>query len=87
MAAPVPSSEAEALIDAVDEVVLRYGGERFYAERKTHFSVGWSLKAMPLPLPRIGEGAACAHHPVTANRVVCRIGERETTFELSAAVR
>jgi len=73
------TAQVDALIDAVDQLVTRYGGERFYAERRLHFSAAWSLSALPSPLPHI---AGLSGHSVLASQVVCRMGEREATFEL-----
>ena len=42
-----------SLIDAVDQVMARYGQPRFYAERRTHISVAWSLAPLVEPLPAL----------------------------------
>jgi len=71
----------DALVDAVDGVVTRYGGERFHAERLPHFSAGWSP-----PPPRAawaGRGRAPAAHAMRLDRAACRIGERSTEFRLA----
>jgi hypothetical protein len=70
---------AEALVDAVDAVMGRYELPRFYAERRLHFSVGWSLAPLPglPPLP-----PRLSAHAVGLGDVACRVGERTTTFRL-----
>ena len=69
-----------ALIDAVDAVLARYGQPRFYAERRLHFSVAWSLVPLPSPLPPLPAAAAASH--LLLDRIECRIGERVSTFPL-----
>ena len=72
----------QRLVDTVDSVFAVYGLPPYYAERRLHFSVAWSIRELPVPLPRL------SIHPtgstVTFDRVDCRIGERVSTFQLSA---
>ena len=67
------------LFDAVDDVVARYGGERFYAERLAHFSVAWSLA----PLAAAWASRGLAGQVLRCDRAVCRVGERLTEVRLA----
>ena len=73
------------MIDAVDGVLERYGLPAFYAERRLHFSVAWSLERLPCPLPSIaasGSSGGGAALEVPFDTVECRVGERVTSYRL-----
>ena len=75
----------DALVDAVDAVAARFGGERFYDQRIPHFSVAWSLRSLaPQIASPAGDRAsrAVGGHAVRCERVEVRIGERVTEFRL-----
>ena len=42
------------MIDAVDGVCSRFEQPPFYAERRLHFSVAWSLEPLPQRAPSSG---------------------------------
>ena len=69
------------MIDAVDSVLARYGQPPFYAERRLHFSVAWSLTSLPLPLPPLPSSVAGSL--LHFDRIDCRIGERVHDFVIS----
>ncbi len=73
-----------ALVDAVDAVFARYRQQRFYEERRLHFSIAWSLAPLPRLPSRLPTAAAGAERAgLLVDSVCCRIGERTTTFRLS----
>ena len=79
----------DALVDAVDAVAARFGGERFYDQRIPHFSVAWSLRSLaPQIASPAGDRAsrAVGGHAVRCERVEVRIGERVTEFRLRTCV-
>lgn len=47
-----------AMIDAVDAVLARYALPSFYAERRLHFSIAWSLEPLAEPLPRLSHSGS-----------------------------
>ena len=63
------------------QVVVAYGSQRFYAERRLHFSVAWSLAPMP---PAATAAPALGGHELSFDQVACKIGERVTVFKLKA---
>ncbi len=69
------------MIDAVDGVCARFGQPPFYAERRLHFSVAWSLAPMP---PAATAAPALGGHELSFDQVACKIGERVTVFKLKA---
>ena len=71
------------VIDAVDAVLARYDFERFYTERRLHFSVAWSLAPL-LETPPAAR-AALAGFGLLCDAVECRVGERVTVIKLGPA--
>uniref|UniRef100_A0A7S0J8T9 U6 snRNA phosphodiesterase 1 n=1 Tax=Calcidiscus leptoporus TaxID=127549 RepID=A0A7S0J8T9_9EUKA len=77
---PDEPERLEQLIDAIDQVVVRYGAQPFYAERRAHFSIAWSLQPMGTLDARTA--SALHGHVLQCSSVVCRVGERETQLQL-----
>ena len=77
-----------SMIDAVDDVLARYALPPFYPERRLHFSIAWSLEAMPEPLPTLqlpgsASGSGSPQHALLFDGVECRIGQRVTSHRLT----
>ena len=70
------------MIDAVDGVCARFEQPPFYAERRLHFSVAWSLEPLPQLAPSGSAPPALGGSEVTFDQVACKIGERVTVFRL-----
>ena len=78
-------TELPALLDAVDAVATRFGGDRFYADRIPHFSIAWSLGPFSAQIASPARDRASrvlGGHALTCDRVECRVGERVTEFKL-----
>jgi hypothetical protein len=94
-AAELPSrrpgyAEVCRMIDAVDQVMERYGLPRFYEERRVHFSFAWALAPLLPPAGAAGWTAAVgslASCTLELDTVACRLGERVTSFKLAAPRR
>lgn len=71
-----------SLVDALDAVLVRYGAQPFYAERRLHFSVAWSLQ--PLASKAVAACAMPAGFGVACDAVQCRVGERVTPIKLGS---
>ena len=67
------------MIDAVDGVCKRFDQPTFYAERRTHFSIAWSLEEIRRPT---GPPVLSAHE-LCLESVACKIGERTTLIKLA----
>ena len=71
------------MIDAVDGVCARFDQQPFYAERRLHFSVAWSLEPLPQRAPSSGMAPpSLGSSEVAFDQVACKIGERVTVFRL-----
>lgn len=75
------------MIDAVDGVCARFDQPPFYAERRLHFSVAWSLEPLPQRAPSSCSSSGMAppslrSSEVAFDQVACKIGERVTVFRL-----
>ena len=67
-----------SLIDVIDSVLARYSLPPYYAERRLHFSVAWSVQPFPASLPKLPASAASSTLPF--DTIECRIGERVHRF-------
>ena len=72
------------MIDAVDGVCARFDQPPFYAERRLHFSVAWSLEPLPQRAPSGMAPPALGTNEVAFDQVACKIGERVTVFRLKS---
>ena len=71
------------LVDAVDAVLARFGAPPFYAERRLHFSVAWSLDALPAErFAAAADAAALGGFEVRCAAVSCKIGDKTTEYAL-----
>ena len=71
------------LVDAVDAVLARYDAPPFYAERRLHFSVAWSLDALPAErFAAAADTAALGGFEVRCAAVSCKIGDKTTEYAL-----
>ena len=71
------------LVDAVDAVLARYDAPPFYAERRLHFSVAWSLDALPAErFAAAADAAALGGFEVRCAAVSCKIGDKTTEYAL-----
>ena len=71
------------LVDAVDAVLARYDAPPFYAERRLHFSVAWSLDALPAErFAAAADSAALGGFEVRCAAVSCKIGDKTTEYAL-----
>ena len=71
------------LVDAVDAVLARYDAPPFYAERRLHFSVAWSLDALPAErFAATADAAALGGFEVRCAAVSCKIGDKTTEYAL-----
>jgi len=67
------------MIDAVDSVCKRFEQPTFYAERRAHFSIAWSLGEIRR---QSGSPAQLGVHELCLESVACKIGERTTLIKL-----
>lgn len=70
------------MIDAVDGVCARFEQPTFYAERRAHFSIAWSLEE----IRRASGSHALGVHELCLESVACKVGERTTLIKLGRVV-